>query len=259
MIITSSRIIPIYPTNTLPLKLGFVLTLFMLLCSENSYAQNKEVIRSNQQWFRYWNKTKFNENWSLKSDFGIRYKEQLNQKNKYIARTRVIYNWNEQLELAAGFAHLGSYQGEEISIIESRPFQQISHSHQTGITKLKQRLSVEERSFKIKDGDNSYRAPLSFRFRYRFMVNIPLLNFPSNNRALSLQAGDEIFIKSTEESSPTPFDQNRFILGPTLQVNDNIKLDLIYMYQYASTPLENIYKQSNIFRMTLKHYINLMN
>ncbi|WP_186756379.1 DUF2490 domain-containing protein [Echinicola salinicaeni] len=258
MIITSSkRIIQAPPLNTTPFKLVFVLVLFILLFIENSYAQEKEVIRSNQQWFRYWNKTKFNDNWSLKSDFGIRYKHQLSQRNQYIARTGLIYNWKKNLELTAGFAHLGSFQGKKISIIESRPFQQISHSHQTGVAKLKQRLSVEERSFKIKDGDNSYRAPLNFRFRYRLMVNIPLISSPSNDKSLSLQAGDEIFIKSTQKNVPTPFDQNRLILGPTLQVNNNVKLDLIYMYQYASTPIENIYKQSNIFRMTLKHYINL--
>ncbi|UCS91497.1 DUF2490 domain-containing protein [Echinicola marina] len=231
--------------------------LFILLSPKKGHAQEKEIIRSNQQWFRYWNKTQFDKNWSLKSDFGIRYQERFSKKNKYIARTRLIYSWKENLELSAGFAHLGSYQGKEIAIIESRPFQEISHSHQTGIAKLKQRLSIEERSFKIKNTDNSYRTPLSFRFRYRFMVNIPLLSFPSNNQALSLQAGDEIFIKSTPETSSTPFDQNRLILGPSLQVNDNVKLDFIYMYQYASTPIENIYKQSNIFRMSIKHYINL--
>ncbi|WP_200976239.1 DUF2490 domain-containing protein [Echinicola sp. 20G] len=228
----------------------------------SGFSQQKETIHENQQWLQYYNKLHFAEKWSLATDLGLRFKNGFDKKTRYIARTGLIYHLSNKFQIAAGFARLGSYyQGKEVKVIETRPFQSLSMKHHHRQFNLVQRLSMEERSFKNINSDTPLSTDITLRLRYRLMFNVPLTSFNSGSstKKISLNFGNELFLNANNDIAVSTFDQNRVILGPAIQLNKSFKASIIYQYQYSSTPIENTYKQTSILRMNLKHNLDLRN
>lgn len=223
-------------------------------------AQERTVKNGNQQWVQYYNQTKLTSRWTLLLDGGYRWRDGFSQGAQYLVRFGAGFNVNSVLRLAAGFAHLGFLRGGVIDKIEFRPYQEILLRQDLENLKLGHRFRVEERSFQLfEDGKYTGESSFNYRFRYRFFVNIPLFKCSKKqaDRWLILGVGDEIFINGGRLVIHNFFDQNRILIGPILQFNEQFGIRLTGNFQFASTNAPDIFKYSKIFWLGINHKLDL--
>lgn len=222
-------------------------------------AQSKNIIHGDQQWFQYYNTLILNPKWDVSTDGGMRYRDGLSTKSQFIVRSQVGYNASESLHLAAGMGYLGYYIGGKQDIQEFRPHQAITMSSHAGKVKLANRLRIEEQFFSSLDRTNLDYDRFNFRFRYRLMLTLPLISFSQkeSQRKLSLNLGDELFLKVGKEVTGDLFDQNRFLVGPSYQLNESLGFTLLYQHQYSSSSEESTFIQRDIFWLGINHAISL--
>ncbi|UZR95256.1 DUF2490 domain-containing protein [Chondrinema litorale] len=236
---------------------------FMLLfLSFSSLAQVKTIETYHQQWFQYFNNIRFSERWSWLSDGGLFLEDRLQSKSMYILRTGIGYNLNPQVKFVLGVANLGFYNSECMNKIELRPYQEVSAKIAYGKVGTVHRFRLEHRFRKLVnqtellDDETSF----NFRFRYRIMFKIPLVNFSEDNpsKRLSLKIGDEIFLNAGKEVVTNVFDKNRIIVGPSMSFSKNLSVYFTYMHQLVSTSNVSNYNSYNVLWLGVMHNINLM-
>jgi len=239
-----------------------IILLFYLSCfSITSYAQTKDITYSDQQWFQYYNQILFSPKWIWLTDGGYRLKDGFSQSSQYIARTGIGYFINSDIRFSFGFAHLGFYQSDRIIKREYRPYQELKINQDYGSIKTGHRFRVEERFFRIVEQEQiQSEEQFNFRFRYLFNVCIPVIGLSSSNpdRKLMLTFSDEIFINAGKDIVYNVFDQNRFLIGPVLQINDHLAVTLMYNHQFLALNSAREYKQIKIFWLGLRHNIDLV-
>ena len=247
----------IYHLNKISLYFIF---LFSIVFSNVLFGQSKVVSTSDQQWFQYYNQAKLSEKWTLLSDVGYRWKEDFHENSQYIIRTALGYSIKPQARISLGFAHLGSFIANKVSVFELRPYQELAIKNNFNKTEITHRFRVEERFINF-DNDGDIQVPniFNFRFRYSVMIGIPLfkLSKENENRIFLLYVGDEIFIHASNNSVQNIFDQNRIILSPSVKLNEHVTLSLTWNSMFASTSLQNTYKYTNVIWFQVKHKLNI--
>lgn len=234
-----------------------IIVIFIFSLSANIIGQEKIINRTNQQWIQYYNQTKFSKHWLLLADGGVRWKDKLSARSQYIIRFGVGYQLNDNIRVAVGIAHLGFYQSGQIKKVEFRPYQEFSIKQVFGKIGISHRFRIEERYFrKVLNGKITTEDQFNFRFRYSFSLSIPL--FSITDLKVSLNVGDEIFINAGKEIVYNVFDQNRLLVGSTIQLNKNLNVDLIYNGQFAGTNSPAKYEYSDIIWFRIIHRINFI-
>ncbi|MDX2302716.1 MAG: DUF2490 domain-containing protein [Microscillaceae bacterium] len=240
--------------------LCFVILLWMspgLIFSQNL---SKNVSHTNQQWIHYFLQAKVSEKWTLLADGSYRLREGFEAHALYLARVGVAYQLNNSVRLAAGFANLGTYGEENITRREYRPHQEVSIRNKFPRLDINHRFRLEERFFR-----EAHPAPgedpnnFNYRFRYQFLMNIPLVTFKASKseKKLLLGIADEIFIQAGREIVYNVFDQNRVLISPTIQCNKSLSIALTYAYQFASQNAPNRYVHTDIYWLIIRHNIDL--
>ncbi len=215
----------------------------------NPVFSQKQVKKTSQQWIQSYQEAKLNSKWTLLLDGGFRWREGFKENSAYIVRAGVGYSILPNLRVSTGMAHMGFYVNNKIIRHEYRPYQDIQYKAPIGKIALTNRFRIEERFFKEKS--NLISANLSdfnFRFRYQIMVGIPLFQLSEKNlnRKLILNIGDEIFINAGKQVTTQVFDQNRFLISPTLQWNKELSISFTYNTQFNSTPVSDHYVLNRI-------------
>ena len=189
-------------------------------------AQTKEVERSYQTWFHYFNGIKLTDSWSIAIDGGFRTRNNANH-SLYLVRSGVNYRLSPFIGLGVGFGHLGFFDGNTLDRVEYRPHQEFTLAGKEGKVKIHQRLRVEER-FVTDAHEKVTPEPDSFNFRFRYRLNfsIPVTQISSNSSSgkLFLNVGDELFINAGQEIVYDIFSMNRLLLGSTLQLSSAFSL-----------------------------------
>ena len=235
-----------------------------LLCvcgciSLSSISQTRIVNRSEQQWLQYYAQIKVAEKWTALADAGYRATDFLNDPLQYIVRGGVDYGINPNLHVAAGFAHLGFYSGGKENRIEFRPYQELLNKNKFNKVELTHRFRVEERIFHtVVNGAIQHPATFNFRFRYFFVASIPLFQLSKKNadKKVLLNVGDEIFINAGKEIVYNVFDQNRFLISPTLQVNPVFLISFTWNSQFGATSKQATYNYASVAWLQIRHKIN---
>ncbi|SDL29320.1 Protein of unknown function [Catalinimonas alkaloidigena] len=224
------------------------------------YAQQKDVVPSNQQWIQYYNQTKLSKQWTWMTDGGFRWRDQMRHPAQYVVRTGLGYRLHENIRVAAGMAHLGSYTNDRLRRIEWRPYQEIQSSHTYGRIDVVHRFRAEQRFLKtLALAEAPATHSFNHRLRYRLMVTVPLLKLSARRPypKLVLDVGDELFINLGRNIVYTVFDQNRLLIGPTLQLHENLDLALTYNHQFASTTTPGRYNRDGILWLGVRHKLDL--
>jgi hypothetical protein len=153
---------------------------------------------------------------------------------------------------------LGFYSSGDLIKTEYRPYQEIGVTNEFNKIGLSHRLRIEERFFKKLNTDPFEDAnSFNFRFRYMFMVGIPLVQFSSNpGSELSLNLGDEIFINAGADIVNNVFDQNRLLISPTYRLNEQFSFALTYNYIFAGTPQAGQYASLQVFWLQIKQNLD---
>jgi hypothetical protein len=232
--------------------------IFFLLFPLDTFPQRK-VTQISQQWIQSYHKAELNHRWTALLDGGFRWRGGFTNPSSYIIRGGIGYSILPNLRVATGFAHLGFYSQEKVILQEFRPYQEIRYKSPLGKINLNQRIRIEERLFK----DRSIQTPLSeldfnFRFRYSIMFGVPLFQLSAKNlnRKLILNLGDEVFLNVGKQVSSQFFDKNRLIISPTLQWNKALSISITYNSQFASTPVADVFVQSNVAWLQIRHNLD---
>ncbi|WP_177205421.1 DUF2490 domain-containing protein [Halpernia frigidisoli] len=238
-----------------------MIILVSFLVGLKSFAQEKKVNRENQQWIQYYTQLKFNDKWTLFTDGGFRWKNDLENSSQYIVRTGIYYKLNSSMAVGAGFAHLGFYDNSgKINRVEFRPYQEFNMSTIYKPVTIQHRFRLEERFFnpvvddKIKSGSD-----FNFRFRYRLLFTVPVFKLSSTDptKNVALSVGDEIMINAGKEIVSNVFDQNRLLIGTIVTLDKNFSASLTYNNQFASTKTVGTYNQANIIWLGVTQKINI--
>src|SRR3954452_23690960 len=105
-------------------KTAFALLLMGI--SIPTIAQEKTVNKGNQQWIQYYTQVKLAGKWIFLADAGYRVANNFQVSSQYIIRAGLNYALNPNIQVGAGFAHLGFYTSGEISKVEFRPYEELS-------------------------------------------------------------------------------------------------------------------------------------
>ena len=215
------------------------------------YGQEKQKSYSNQQWIQYYNTLKLSGRFLIKTDGGYRVKNNFAEPSQFISRTGLYHKIMPRMQLGAGFAFLGFYGSDsKINRLEYRPYQELLINDKYDKFKTQHRIRIEQRFFSAVNGENYFYH----RFRYRFLFKIPLLR--KDNLRLDLNLADEIFIHGGKDVVYNVFNQNRLMIGTTLNINKNLAFTLTYNSQYAGKNSPGVYEYSNIVWLGIKQSIN---
>lgn len=240
----------------------FLAVLLFAVATMHVKAQNKKVKKGNQQWVQYYVQIKLCEKWTLAADAGYRVGDHFTEKVQYIARAGLDYAINPSLHIAAGFANLGFYSGGKINKTEFRPYEEVSIKNPFPKFDINHRFRLEERFFNpVQNGKIERPGTFNFRFRYSFMASIPLFNLSKKNRdeKILFNIGDEIFLNAGRSVVYNLFDQNRFIISPTLQFSKNLSVSFTWNSQFSATTTPATYNQTNVAWLQVRHKLDFTN
>lgn len=232
--------------------------ILLIVCYSAAAQKNSE--KGNQQWFQYYNQLKVADKWTVLSDVGYRVKEMLSQRQRYSLRTGVGYKLTDDYSFLIGFAHSGTFSGnDKINRLEFRPYQELTMKQSQYKVAVSHRLRIEERFFKTMANGAVVGSSFNFRFRYRLQLLLPLakLSITNPDSKLFLQVADEIFINAGKTIVYNTFDQNRFLVGPSIQFNKQLTLNLLYDYQFSAANEPATFKEDHVFWLGITHKLSM--
>jgi hypothetical protein len=210
----------------------FIFVLFPLVVLGQGHTL-KEVKNQQQSWISLNTILKFNEKWSMLTDFHVRRNDFISQDSFYFIRGGIGYMPNSKILFALGYAHmwLAPTKPEWSTFSnENRIYQQAQLSPRIGNVSILHRIRNEQRwQEKITNdkptGDNRFTD----RVRYLLSFNIPVFKKSSMP---SLIISDEILIHFGKEVVYNTFDQNRFFVGIKQTISPKLSFDFGYMNVY---------------------------
>lgn len=239
-----------------------ILILFPLIFSGQIHTQN-EVNNQVQSWFSLNANLKFNEQWSLLTDFHVRRNDFTSQDSFYFIRGAIGYMPNSKILFALGYAHmwLAPTKPEWSTFSdENRVYQQAQLSSKIGNVSILHRIRNEQRwQEKIANDESTGDNRFTDRVRYLLSCNIPIFKKSS---LPSLVISDEILIHFGKEVVYNTFDQNRFFVGIKQTISPKLSLDFGYMnvyqqkysgYQYDSNHTLRLFFYYNNTLKSLTH------
>lgn len=226
---------------------------FFMLVSSPVLGQTKEVRHGNQQWLQYYTDLVLGDKFLLLTDGGFRWRNGFGDPSQYIIRSALALQPDPNFHLAAGFAFLGFYSDGEVDRTEIRPYQEMQFKNSLGKLKLQHRIRAEQRIFRYADNKAS---AFNHRFRYRIMLEVPLLSFSNNEKTVSFNIGDEILVNAGKRIVYNIFDHNRLLFGPSLKLNDQLSFSILYNQIYAKANDPNSYSLNQNLWIGVKHSLN---
>lgn len=231
--------------------------LIMISCfifNGNSHAQQKEVIRQDQQWLEYTARLKMSDQYAMVADAGIRWIDNYTKGSFYYIRAGLEYQIGN-VYLHSGFAYLGYFfDDERIRQVEYRPYQEMSIQNSIGKIGIYQRIRIEERFFEpVSSQHISNFNRFNWRFRYMLLFDIPLFTISKNpDYRFSLGVGDEIMMNAEKNIVHNHFAQNRFLISPTLHLGKNLDVAFTWSNQYSSTFIPNRFIHAQVFWLQVR-------
>ncbi|MDH5365866.1 MAG: DUF2490 domain-containing protein [Cyclobacteriaceae bacterium] len=215
-----------------------ILTITIFYFTVNPINAQEITPYNNQQWFQYYNHIKLTDKSVLKSDVGYRRKNNIKNLSQYIVRTGIDYKITPHVQLVVGFAHFWHYgNNDSLNRLESRPFQEVIINDDHNTFKISHRFRAEQRIF-----TTNTSGYFNHRFRYRVLVNIPIVGFTKKGKdsKLYLNLSDEIFIHTGDETDNNLFAKNRVMIGTTFRISNELHLIFNYVYDYSLDNLSEI-------------------
>ena len=215
-----------------------------------------QTIKGSQQWVQYYASYSMENDWSLTLDGGYRWITDLPKTRQYIARLSANKELPNHFGVGFGVASLGAYVAGEYSKGERRAYLELSQKSKWSKFSIQHRLRSEERFFRTyQAGTDNYKTDFRWRWRYRLLAVIHVADFRKGS-SLSFNLGDEIMVNTNKDIGHQFFDQNRFLFGPSVKINDKLTTQLTGSLQYASTNSADIYHLDMVWWLGIVHRLN---
>ncbi len=219
---------------------------------------SQDFTNSNQQWIHYYSQIDLNQKNRIGFDGGFRWKDACSEPALFLVRVSHWRKIKPNLSLGIGIAHTGSFSNREINTLELRPYQELLYLKKKEKSTIQIRYRSEERLFSdLHEGTaNTSRFILRnrFAFSYTFFIMKPFKKF--ENTSLHIFLGEELFMNLKLNSETNWFDQNRFMAGPVLKLNQKLTLQFVYNFQFASAVEVNTFRLTHVYWLSLRHSLD---
>jgi hypothetical protein len=246
----------------LNMKLRLTCFLVLFFIGLKPFAQTKEIQHLQQVWLAYNNQTRVSNKFGFWLDLHLRTKDDFfTDLSQTIIRPGVTYYFNDATKFTVGYAWIKIYPADNHSKVtqpEHRIWQQLQWHTKYGRLRTMQWLRLEERYKReiVNDSTLGEGYDFNFRWRYNFLLQIPLTKRPLKAGDFSVILNDEVHINSGRKIVYNYFDQNRFFVGLAVNVSaqDNIQFGYMNLFQQLSAG--NKYKSINAARVYFFHNLD---
>lgn len=232
-----------------------VLIIFLFSPSITLFSQ-KTITEEDQQWLQYYNETVINPNLSFNFDGGIRFRNGFSDLRAALIRAGLGYRIYKPIWGISGVALFSFFENFGLNRLEIRPYQDFFANTGLGKGMLRHRFRVEGRYF-TKYHPDGHKAGNEFYFRIRYGLNFlfPLVKLSKKNpeRKLLLNLADEVFINVGPTIIYNMFDNNRAIAGLAFQEDQNLRISLLYNFQFGQRNAPGAYNMTHVLWLTVNH------
>lgn len=219
--------------------------------SFQTIAQDKITTYSDQYWLQYYGQLQLNSKWTMLGDAGIRMKHACSEKAATLGRIGLQFTINKSFSSAIGGAYFSQFTNNKISREEWRGWQELFYKHRLRRFFFSHRLRLEERHFHTL---STHKDNFNYRIRYRFYFTLPLIHSQMKSNTLYLIGGDEIFMNFGEQIIYN-YDQNRLIAGLGYKLNENLMMNMTYVYQFAQKSSAINFERIDLIWLGIVHSI----
>ena len=247
-------------------KANLVYIILLLIINNRCYSQ-KKITTQDLIWYGYFNTIQFNDKYYLQSEIPERHFINPLAQHQFLFRThfhRIAGNsgWETSLGMCTFFHNPNDpYSTSKFTTPELRPHLEFANKQKLNCVQIDHRYRAEARFFHNTNIQNTALENgvefLNFRFRYRLQLSYRLKNI-NEKHALKVKISDEIHINAGKKIHRNIYDQNRFYVGLSLDVNTNFTIDIGYLNWFQQRANGEYFKR-DILRFTFFHKLYLKN
>ncbi|MBT2558343.1 DUF2490 domain-containing protein [Hymenobacter sp. ISL-91] len=224
-----------------------VLVLLLVLLSGLAYhARAQGPIRlpdyNTLGWATYSGDFRLADQWSLHTEYQLRRVELLGRQQQHLARTGLMRQLGERLEVSAGYTFLRTSSYGRYPNVTGRPqpehriYQDVTLTDALGRLHLEHRLRLEQRW--IGQRADEGQGPVAGwqyqnRARYQLLAQVPLQGPTLGDQEWYLNGFGELFIGFGRNVGQNVFNQSRLSAGLGYQFGPNLQLELNYLNQIS--------------------------
>lgn len=216
---------------------------FIVGLSFNSIAQIAPsfIPRYNYENYNAWGAitgvAKLNNKFDLYADLQLRQSNYGKSPLQYMIRPGIIYNFNDQFAIGAGYLYSITYKygevpGTKFTFPEHRAWEQFVIKSKVNRVEIQQRGRMEHRWLGEVTADMEVaRYRYQNRIRYLLRANIPLNGEKIKKGVFYFCAYDELMISFGQKVGGNVYDQNRLFAGVGYHLGQAGKIEIGYLYQ----------------------------
>jgi len=231
-------------------KYIFIISLLALNCFTAAGQQEKKVNYQDQLWVSFNSSTRITDKWSIAADAHIRRTHFAADPSFYFLRVGGSYWFNDHFTGTAGYAHMWQANAVKEQFVysnENRLYEQLQIINKWQRFGYTVRLRNEHRwQEKLVSGTKSGDIRYTDRVRLLAGVNYQIFKDPYLPK---LMLADEVSFQFGKEVIYNTFDQNRFTIGITQKITDQLAFDLGYMLVYQQKYSGYQYDHNNTLRL----------
>ena len=246
--------------------LRFLLLAASLLFLQDLWAQSsaippeREVSHTEGAWFGVYTKYRFNDRWAYHGEYHARLRDGINEMGQVYLRFGATYRIKRYLDFTLGvvtpFYWAPNPDGENIDnvvpqyriwqqAILATPFDHIKVLHQLRMEQRWRRDYLEGSPFE-----------LTYRFRYKLTVYIPLNHQDFGPNTLFLALYEEIFMQAGKSVIYNHFEDNRAFVGLGYNLDEKFQFQAGYMNSYRHDKAPYKYQVRHIGRISVIHHLD---
>lgn len=238
-------------------KILWVVLAIMCLQVKAQDEPDKTIKDASALWIGYYTKFRVGAKSYYYGEYHIRRKNFAADMSKLYLRFGYTYLLSKKFEVTAGIATPLSWAPDQENpaydkvIPEFRFWQQALLVDKLYHAKLYHQFRFEQRWKRDYEKDSPYE--LTYRWRYRFTVYVPLSSTHLNPGTWFAAAYNEIFLQSGPSIKYNYFEDNRLYGGLGYILNKNIQLQVGYMWSFKHDGSPYDYKNTHILRFSIYH------
>ncbi len=243
------------------LCLAFI-TVNIALNAQSPYQAppEKEITQSTGVWLGLYTKYHFNDKWAYYGEYHLRRRDGLSEMAQIYLRFGATYKIATNLDFTAGFVNPWYWapnpEGPNIDkvvpqyrlwqqAVLATPFDHIGVFHQ---------LRTEQRYRRHYEQGSPWK--LTYRFRYKLTIYVPLNRRDLGPKAVFLSLYDEIFIQAGKSIVYNHFEDNRAFIGIGYNPTRKLQIQMGYMNTFRHNGAPHLYESRHILRVSLYHHLD---
>ncbi len=236
----------------------------LFVCSQTevtlSKPTSKTITNDYGLWLGYYQKFRFKKRMFYYGEYHIRRRNFAADMNKLYLRYGITYLLTKQAELTFGIATPINFAQEPVAedqdpyFLEFRFWEQALFVLPVLTSKTYHQIRFEQRWKRKFEKDSKYK--LTFRWRYKFTIYIPLNNRHLEPGTVFFSFYDEIFLQSGQSIVYNIFEDNRMFIGLGYLIRRGLQVQAGYLWNFHHNGSPYEYENENILRVALYHDVD---